>query len=199
MTQSGARRQRQIDRRTTAATFVARLARTTDYSRSRIFREVRALGYSIGSDFGRGIINAARGGQVSPRQQAQLTAFSISFEAANTKSLPEELGSAIRAGIDRTLRRTRYTIKVTARGTAKFVWARSGSTEPKQAQVEATQTFNIRADQLDAFNSNVNNLLPVFLGKLEGKAANFIGADPKYGEYFIENPTINIDSVTPNQ
>ena len=193
MTQSGARRQRQIDRRTTTATFVARLARTTDFSKARIFREVRSLGYSIGNDLGRAIINSAREVNLTARQNQAIGAFAIRIEGI--QNLPQELGQALRQAVGDTFRRTRFSITVTASGTAQFVWGRSGVTEPKQAQVSDTQTFNIAGDQLQAFQDNLPNLLSVFLGRLEGKAANFIGADPKYGDYSIENPNINIDSI----
>ena len=189
MTQSGR------GRGLTPAQFVQRLARTTDLSATEIGRQARAIGFRIGNDLLRAIVRTGRGLTPTPRQREAFLSFAHRLTVDDPEGFRRNFARTAGEAVEATLRRTRLAITVQASADVTFRWDRSGSTEGSQ-DVVLTETVNIRGDQVQAFNANLQNLASTFIPRILQRGATLLNADQNYGEVILASgPQIEVVRV----
>lgn len=189
MTFSGRRRPRYRlqtnSGRSDAAGFVGRLARTTKRSINSILREARRLGYRIGNDLGRGLINAARNRTVTSAQTQRIANYvQRNIDRINDPRLRQLTLSRLSS------QRVSITVNLTGRG--RFLWEKSQVYSETEANAELNQTFIIRADQIENFFLRFDDVFESMLPQLTEKAAVSLDGNANYGEIVMDNITANI-------
>lgn len=189
MTQSGR------GRGLTPAQFVQRLARTTDLSATEIGRQARAIGFRIGNDLLRAIVRTGRGQAPTPRQREAFLSFSARLSVDDPEGFRRNFARTVGEATDATIRRTRLAITVQASADVTFRWDRSGATEGSQ-DVVLTETVNIRGDQVQAFNANLQNLASSFIPRILQRGATLLNVNQNYGEVILaDGPQIEVVRV----
>ena len=189
MTQSGGRG-------LSPAEFVQRLARETDLSATEIGRQVRAIGYRIGNDLLRAIVNAGRGRTLSPRQRNTFLNFGIKLTARDPEGFRRSLGQVLTKAVGETLQRTRLAVTVQATADVGFRWDRSGTVDDRSRSVSVTQTLNIRADQVEAFNANIQRLGASFVPQLIQRGGALLSVNQNYGDVILlDQPQLEVVRV----
>ena len=189
MTQSGGRG-------LSPAEFVQRLARETDLSATEIGRQARAIGYRIGNDLLRAIVNAGRGRTVTPRQRSTFLAFGVKLSARDPEGFRRSLGQVLTKAVGETVQRTRLAVTVQATADVGFRWDRSRSVDDRSQRVSVTQTLNIRADQVEAFNANIQRLGASFVPQLIQRGGALLSVNQNYGDVILlDQPRLEVVRV----
>ena len=190
MTQSGGRGQ-------SPARFLSRLARETSLSQRAIIRQAREAGFRFGNDLARGLINAARGRELSQPQGQSLFRLSLRLNVSgDPNAIGNLVGDATAQALQEYLRNAMLRISYRVSAEVGFIW-QSGSTDDQETRVAVDRQVTIGGDQIGSFNENIDAFANTHNDTLIQLASDVLGFDSQYGEFiFTSAPEIGVTSAS---